>query len=978
MKTRLATLLSALLLSCNAAPSWAQAIEVLHRFEAAPPWYPNGPLVRGTGDWLYGTSVGGGTFNNAGGTVFRVNAAGDLEVLHSFSDEVDGSWPLAGLLRASDGWFYGTTSQGGGQWSAGTIFRINEAGDFQTIHVFTGLEEHDPNTPNVRLIQASDGFIYGATAQIPIIFRINPVTLAYEEVHRFSEATEGGQPSELFQASDGYLYGTLGQTIFVHPPGYVGAVFRMDLTGQVTIVHRFVEGGGGPHLPVTGLIQGTDGYFYGLDIAGLMYRMDFQGNVTTALDDPILDSRSYFGFDQVPGLILGPDGHLYGATQSSVFRVEISGNDAQLVELKRFDYDSPNHNLGLAIGVDGLLYGSDSGPGLGSIYRISIGGAFETVRYLSVKTGANPSSALATGPDGRLYGATQVGGRFDLGTIYRLEDDGSVTSIHDFAPGQGFIPYSQLLAGSDGKLYGTTLYGGDNFQGTVFRVTTDGGFEQLHSFGDVDGLYPQGGLTEVAGSIYGTASGGGSGGWGVVFRIDPQGTFEVLHNFTASTDDGGDPGARLLLAPDGFLYGVTRWGGATNHGTFFRMSLAGDLTILRSFFCGDGSQGACYPNSLMQASNGWFYGTTREGSNPGSDQNTGTVFRIDTNGNYENFPGFQGSYAIPNEPTLFEADDHLLYGVTHDGFDNDGSVFRLGQDGSFTTVVRFGVDGSTERTPLGPLVKGSDGKYYGVTEGASNGGGVLFRVELVSTTPVGDDVEVQPIDTTTGTAPVNLTFDAIVEPGTTSVTTSTTTSAPPPPGTFNLGDTPVYFEVETTAVFAGSIDVCFSYTAVSVPDPASARLLHYNGTEWEDVTTSNDPVGRLICGSVTSLSPFVIGSAAATGYEVEALFDQAKVYKAGSTIPIRIRVLSDGVNVSAPALAVVATGIRRKSLDTAWGTPEDPGQSNPDSNFTYQLVDDLPGYRFNLKTASSYQGTYELKMRVGTDSTELIIEFQVR
>jgi hypothetical protein len=102
------------------------------------------------------------------------------------------------------------------------------------------------------------------------------------------------------------------------------------------------------------------------------------------------------------------------------------------------------------------------------------------------------------------------------------------------------------------------------------------------------------------------------------------------------------------------------------------------------------------------------------------------------------------------------------------------------------------------------------------------------------------------------------------------------------------------------------------------------------------------------------------------------------VYKAGSTIPIRIRVLSDGVNVSAPALAVVATGIRRKSLDTAWGTPEDPGQSNPDSNFTYQLVDDLPGYRFNLKTASSYQGTYELKMRVGTDSTELIIEFQVR
>ena len=976
MKTRLATLVSALLLSCSAAPSAAQTVEILHRFEAAPPYLPNGPLVRGTDDWLYGTSAEGGAFN--GGTVFRVNAAGVLEVLHSFAEPVDGSWSIAGLLRASDGWFYGTTSQGGGEWSAGTIFRINEAGDFQTIHVFSGLEEVDPNSPNVRLIQASDGFIYGATAQIPIIFRINPATLAYEEVHRFSEATEGGQPSELFQASDGYLYGTLGRTVFVHPPGYVGAVFRMDLTGQVTIIHRFVEGDGGPHLPVTGVIQGTDGYFYGLDIAGLMYRMDFQGNVTTALDDPILDSRTYFGFDQVPGLILGPDGHLYGSSQASIFRVEISGNDAQLVELKRFDYDSPNHNLGLAVGADGLLYGSDSGPGLGSIYRISTGGVFETVRLLSVKTGANPSSPLTVGPDGRLYGATQVGGRFELGTIYRLEDDGSVSSIHDFAPGEGFIPMSQLMAGSDGKLYGTSNYGGDNGLGTVFRVTTDGVFETLHSFNDADGVYPEGGLTEVAGAIYGTATGGGSNGFGVAFRIDPQGTFEVLHHFPSSADDGANPSGRLVSGSDGFLYGTTRAGGSTGHGTFFRMSLAGEVTVLHSFFCGDSVQGACSPNGVMQASNGWFYGTTREGSNPGSDQNTGTVFRIDASGNYQNFPAFQGGYGFGPESTLFEADDHLLYGVTPHGFDNEGTVFRLGQDGAFTTVVKFGVDGATERAPIGPLVKGFDGKYYGATAGASNGGGVVFRVELVSTTPVGDDVEVQPIDTATGTAPVNLTFDSVLEPGTTSVTTSTTTTAPPPPGTFNLGDAPVYFDVETSAVFAGSIDVCFSYAAVSVPDPATARLLHYNGDQWDDVTTSNDPVARQICGNVTSLSPFVIGSAAATGYEVEAVFDQAKVYKAGSTIPIRIRVLSGGTNVSAPALPVVATGIRRKTLETAWGTPEDPGQSNPDTNFAYQLVDDLPGYRFNLKTASSYRGTYELKMRVGTTSTELIVEFQVR
>jgi PKD repeat protein len=123
-------------------------------------------------------------------------------------------------------------------------------------------------------------------------------------------------------------------------------------------------------------------------------------------------------------------------------------------------------------------------------------------------------------------------------------------------------------------------------------------------------------------------------------------------------------------------------------------------------------------------------------------------------------------------------------------------------------------------------------------------------------TPEGTNVVVQPVDTTTGTAQVTLTFSEITLAGTTTLTTSST--GPPPPSGFQLGDPPTYFDLETTALFASPCEVCINYSAISFVDETQLKLYHLEGGTPVDVTTSLDTVDDIICGEVSSLSPFAI------------------------------------------------------------------------------------------------------------------------
>ena len=78
------------------------------------------------------------------------------------------------------------------------------------------------------------------------------------------------------------------------------------------------------------------------------------------------------------------------------------------------------------------------------------------------------------------------------------------------------------------------------------------------------------------------------------------------------------------------------------------------------------------------------------------------------------------------------------------------------------------------------------------------------------------------------------------------------------PAGFRLGTPPTYYDVETTATFNGSVTLCFNYSGASYGNENNLKLLHYENGSWTDVTTSLDTANNIICGSVTSLSPFLV------------------------------------------------------------------------------------------------------------------------
>ncbi|HUF65220.1 MAG TPA: PKD domain-containing protein [Gemmatimonadaceae bacterium] len=138
---------------------------------------------------------------------------------------------------------------------------------------------------------------------------------------------------------------------------------------------------------------------------------------------------------------------------------------------------------------------------------------------------------------------------------------------------------------------------------------------------------------------------------------------------------------------------------------------------------------------------------------------------------------------------------------------------------------------------------------------------VRWLVSFPAGTPPGSNVNVQPIDETTGEpAPVQITFDNVTGGGETTVTSGTIGGGggPPAPNGFRLGNPPTYYDVETTATFSGSVTLCFGYSGVSYGYENNLRLLHHENGAWTDVTTSLDTVNDVICGSVTSLSPFLV------------------------------------------------------------------------------------------------------------------------
>ena len=276
--------------------------------------------------------------------------------------------------------------------------------------------------------------------------------------------------------------------------------------------------------------------------------------------------------------------------------------------------------------------------------------------------GDEPYASLIEDASGNFYGTTSMGGAntgcgpYRCGTVFKLDSSGNYSVLYSFCAqtncADGEQPYAGLFEDSSRNLYGTTQYGGAHYGGTVFKLDSAGNYTVLYNFCSqtncADGSQPFAGLIEDAsGNLYGTTSRGGatnpncpypSSGCGTVFKLDPAGNETVLYSFCSQANcaDGYFPYASLI-EDSGSLYGTAFWGGADNGGTVFKLDSAGNYTVVYNFCsqanCADGY----YPYvGLIQDTSGNFYGTTYSGGNTngGVGIGGGTVFKLDKTGNY--------------------------------------------------------------------------------------------------------------------------------------------------------------------------------------------------------------------------------------------------------------------------------------------------------------------------------------------------------
>jgi uncharacterized repeat protein (TIGR03803 family) len=368
------------------APAQGQIVTetVLHSFSGSPEGSAptTATLVQGTDGSFYGTTDGGGVDDL--GTVFKITASGTLTTLHSFSGS-DGSYPQAGLVQGSDGNFYGTT-YGGGSAGDGTIFRITSDGTLTTLYSFVESVSGVGQWPTAGLVQGSDGNFYGTT-------------------------------------------GWGGNAIAGQPDG-AGTVFKITPGGTLTTLYSFSGTDG--DFPNAGLVQGSDGSFYGTTNEGgsandgTVYKITPRGALTTLYSFSGTDGE----YPSFGSLVLASDGSLYGTTRGA------------------------------------QCCGTGSFVGA-TVFKITASGMLTTLYSFSSTNDVIPGG-LAQGKDGNFYGTTYQGGAYSDGTAFKITTDGTLTTLVSFNGTDGTNPDSSLVLAGDGNFYGTSRYGGTSKEGTVY------------------------------------------------------------------------------------------------------------------------------------------------------------------------------------------------------------------------------------------------------------------------------------------------------------------------------------------------------------------------------------------------------------------------------------------------------------------------------------------------------------------------------
>lgn len=412
---------------CLSWPAYAQHESVVHNFtdgsvanDGAMAFWDDG-LVAGSDGNLYGITPYFGS--SYGGTFYQLTPSGVETVLHSFNDGSvtnDGVTPMGSLILAKDGNFYGTTQYGGSQ-GAGTVFKVTTSGAVTILHSFEdGSVINDGANPMGGLAQGRDGNFYGVTqnggsASEGAIYKITPagkVTI----LHSFGDGTVSNDAYNPFEASlilgkDGNFYGTTD----TGGSANYGMAYVITPSGAMTILHSFQDGSvANDAIFPTALIQAKNGNFYGTSLYGgstAVYPQLGDGTVFEMTPTGTVTILHSFGDGSVTNDGAIPFCGLYQNTDGDFYGVTTAGGSTTATNPE---------------------WPASGAPGYGTIFKITPAGVVTILHSFDDGTVANDGfyacAPIVRGPDGYLYGTTDLGGSTvgspdsmqGNGTIYRL------------------------------------------------------------------------------------------------------------------------------------------------------------------------------------------------------------------------------------------------------------------------------------------------------------------------------------------------------------------------------------------------------------------------------------------------------------------------------------------------------------------------------------------------------------------------------
>jgi uncharacterized repeat protein (TIGR03803 family) len=355
----------------------------------------------------------------------------------------------------------------------GIAYKLTPKGAETILHTFT--DGADGGNPRGGLVLDMAGNLYGTTStggsgNSGVVFKLDP-TGNETVLYNFTGGADGGQPyGSLFMDRSGNLYGTTS----VGGSSGNGVVFKLDTTGTETVLYTFAGSPDGS-TPQAGLLQDSANNFYGTTHSG--GKVNCKGSTSNATGCGTVFKLNASGKETVLYSFTGGDDGSDGAFPNTTLVLDSAGN---------------LYGTTLA-GSPGPCYSIPNMPPYepflihcGTVFKVDSTGKETILHNFSVsnKDGVSPNGDLLSDWAGNLYGTTSMGGTIacdvsgfgaapvnvGCGTIYKLDPAGNEIILSNFGSnGQGIGPDGGLIADAEGNLYGTTSEGGTNNFGTVFK-----------------------------------------------------------------------------------------------------------------------------------------------------------------------------------------------------------------------------------------------------------------------------------------------------------------------------------------------------------------------------------------------------------------------------------------------------------------------------------------------------------------------------